>query len=144
MAVKKCLLYAKKNNKDMRYHLRANGYRVLYYDRDLIPKVTFSISPTPDTADVKLTAEGYEQVGKSISVIPGTVVRYKVSQNRYETVERDITINDETLNYPVVLEPDYNRLNVIDYEYTFENYVATLTKYIGTNENVDTPEMEKV
>jgi hypothetical protein len=47
---------------------------------------TFTISPTPSSATVKLTATGYTQSGNSITVPGGTTVNYTVSASGYNTV----------------------------------------------------------
>ena len=144
MAIKKCLLCVKKGDKSIRCHLKHNGDRILYYDRSLIPTVTFSILPDPLDATVKLTAVGYKQHGNAIITAPNTRVDWEVSKEKYEPQSDYLIVSADTIDYPVVLSRLIRKLNVAEYEYTFENEIATLTKYIGESINVDTPETEEV
>ena len=63
---------------------------------------TFTITPSPGNATVKLTAIGYTQVGNSIAVAAGTNVIWEVSADGYTTQSGTETINDD-LNKSVTL-----------------------------------------
>jgi hypothetical protein len=57
----------------------------------------FTINPTPSTATVTLTAEGYTQNGNSINVPSGTVVTYTTAADKYKTRSNEtITITEDT------------------------------------------------
>jgi hypothetical protein len=53
---------------------------------------TFTISPTPSTAIVTLTADGYEQSGNAIIVPNNTEVSYTVSATGYTTQTGTYTV----------------------------------------------------
>ena len=65
--------------------------------------VTLTINPTPADATVTLVAQGYTQVGNSITVEKGTSVTYTVSKTNYTTVSSTITVNEaQTLSVTLV------------------------------------------
>ena len=78
------------------------GSEILYSETH-----TLTINPTPATANVKLTASGYEQVGKTITAKRGTTITYEVSAENYVTQIGTYTIgeNDETLTIDLVRYP---------------------------------------
>lgn len=70
---------------------------------------TFTINPTPSDATVTLSATGYSQVGKSITVEKGTSVSWNVSKSGYVTQSGSQAVNaDETKNITLAedLYPD--------------------------------------
>lgn len=69
----------------------------------LLRYVTFTITPTPSTATVELTADGYEQEGNSITVLSTTRVHWKVYKSGYLPKSDYVTVNDDT-TFPVTLE----------------------------------------
>ena len=82
----------------------------------------FTIVPTPEDATVTLTAEGYPQIGNTISVPPGTSIEYSVSKNNYYTVadtvvvEGDDTVEIELEKYPTLTiypQPDDAIVNLV-------------------------------
>lgn len=68
---------------------------------------TFTITPSPGNATVKLTAIGYTQVGNSIAVAAGTNVIWEVSADGYTTQSGTETINSD-LNKSVILSQSEN------------------------------------
>lgn len=70
----------------------------------------------------------------------GSTIEWKVSKDGYltETGTQTLT-SDTTLN----IELGIPQLNVTDYNYTNNDGVVVLTKYIGTGGDIDTPEIEK-
>lgn len=64
--------------------------------------VTLTIAPSPDTATVELTADGYEQEGKSITVLVGTRVHWKVYKSGY-LPQSDYIVVDDNDTLPVTL-----------------------------------------
>lgn len=66
--------------------------------------VTLTISPTPSTATVTLTASGYTQSGNSITVPYGTTVTYSVSATHYQTKNGSQTVvSTNTVNVSLSL-----------------------------------------
>lgn len=57
---------------------------------------TFTINPTPSTAVVTLTADGYTQDGNSITVASGTDVSYSVSATGYTAQSDTVTVLADT------------------------------------------------
>ena len=53
---------------------------------------TLTVYPIPDDSDVELTADGYTQVGNTITVPKDTVVRYRVSKDNYSTYTNTYTV----------------------------------------------------
>ena len=66
--------------------------------------VTLTISPTPNTATVVLTADGYTQSGNAITVPYGTTVAYTVSATGYTTVTDSVVVTS-TQTVEIELEP---------------------------------------
>lgn len=103
----------------------------------MVKLYTLTINPTPSDATVVLTATGYTQVGNSIAVPSGTVVNWQVSKTDYNTESGSETvIADKTLDVEL---KDGTPIDVSDYEYTLNNKVVTLTKYVGSNTRVVVP-----
>lgn len=60
---------------------------------------TLTINPTPADANVELTANGYTQSTKSITVPANTAVRWKVSKSGYITQTNTLIVSqDQTMN----------------------------------------------
>ena len=80
----------------------------------------------------------YELLAGNTIVVPsGTVVRYTVSKSGYGTETGTLTVTtDQTIN---VILPEPQEIDVSDYEYTLENGILTLTKYVGAGGAVDVP-----
>ena len=73
-----------------------------------------------------------------ITVPKGTTVRYTVSKTGYITQTSTLTLNsDQTIN--IELEAEGREIDVSDYEYTLEDGVVTLTKYVGAGGSVNVP-----
>lgn len=111
---------------------------------DLILLCLYTIIPSPSNATVTLAASGYSQITgtNSILVPKGTTVVWLVEcppEYRPKNGSREVTTNP--YNEPVTLDL-YKRINIEDYDYTLNDEVVTLTKYIGSSVDVDTPEME--
>lgn len=66
---------------------------------------TLTINPTPTTATVTLTAEGYTQNGNSINVPSGTVVTYTTAAEKYKTRSNETITVTENATKEVVLAP---------------------------------------
>jgi hypothetical protein len=82
---------------------------------------TFTINPTPTTATVTLTASGYTQSGKSITVPSNTSVAWKVSASGYtEQSGTHKVTKDENMNIALsaVQQGDIVDLSTISYEKT--------------------------
>ena len=107
-----------------------------------MPDYTLTIVPTPITANVTLSAEGYGTVSgegeQSITVLGNTTVNYNVSAPNYATKRSSIKLlSNNTL--PVVLKA---ALDLEDYEYTTtptDN--VSLTNYIGDKSDITTPHL---
>lgn len=69
----------------------------------LLRYITFTVTPTPNTATVELTADGYEQEGNSIEILSGTRVHWKVYKAGYLPQSNYVVVNDDT-TLPVTLE----------------------------------------
>ena len=79
-----------------------HGYVLIKY---LGPTVTYTINPTPSDATVVLTANGYTQVGNSITVLIGTTIHYEVSKEGYITQSNDVVVsNNMIVNIILVAE----------------------------------------
>lgn len=65
----------------------------------LISMYTFTISPTPSSASVSLTASGYSQSGKSITVPSGTKVSWSVSKSGYTSQSGTQTVTSNYTKY---------------------------------------------
>ena len=74
-------------------------------------KVTLVVVPTPNDATVVLTANGYEQVGNSITVPHGTNVIINVSKENYISKEINLLV-DKNMVYNVSLESQMVTLTV--------------------------------
>ena len=73
-----------------------------------------------------------------ITVPKGTTVRYTVSKTGYITQTSTLTLNsDQTIN--IELEAEGREIDVSDYEYTLEDGVVPLTKYVGAGGSVNVP-----
>lgn len=94
------------------YKVEASGYKTEEGDqvvnstiiKNVVLKqmVTITINPIPVEASVTLTASGYTQVGKSITVPQGTDVSYTVSLYGYDSTTNVITVNSaQTLNVEI-------------------------------------------
>lgn len=70
----------------------------------------------------------------------GSTIEYKVSKDGYKDVTGTLTLTQDT----TITVDIGDTVNVSDYEYTFENTVLTLTKYIGSGGDIETPLIEKV
>ena len=85
-------------------YYRANEDWILDCTNMTSNTVILTINPSPDTATVELEVEGanpfdFEQVGNSITVSPGTKVRYTVSKTDYITQSNVIEVNEtQTVN----------------------------------------------
>lgn len=78
-----------------------------YYEQwlniSLTPIYTLTIVPTPSDATVKLTYEGYNQVGNSISVPKDSYVHYEVSKVGYTSITGNFRVIQNT-TYPISLD----------------------------------------
>ncbi len=106
--------------------------------------VTLTINPTPSDATVRLTADGYTQVGNSITVIYGTIVHCEVSKPDYITYTEDIEMVD-TMTKSVTIEPDGYIYDLDGFAYTknYETKVITISRYFGEDENIVIPRGHK-
>ena len=101
---------------NVQYTVSKNGYETetgiltvsLSYTENIIltELVTFTIQPTPNDANVVLTASGYTQSGNSIVVSSGTTVSWSVSKTGYVSQSGSEVVSTNTTN-PVVLVPSY-------------------------------------
>ena len=134
-------------NDKLSYEISKEGYETITdtavissadtISETMVKLYTLTINPTPSDATVVLTATGYTQVGNTISVPSGTVVNWSVSKTDYSPASGSETvIADKTLN--VELQQG-TEIDVSDYEYTLDNKVVTLTKYVGSNTRVVIP-----
>lgn len=134
-------------NDKLSYEISKEGYKTITDEvvistpktisKTMVKLYTLTISPTPADATVVLTASGYTQVGNTITVPNGTVVSYEVSKQDYKTESGSKTVTaDETLAIELVQGTE---IDVSDYEYTLDNNIVTLTKYIGSNTIVTLP-----
>ena len=134
-------------NDKLSYEISKEGYKTITDEvvistpktisKTMVKLYTLTISPTPEDATVVLTASGYTQVGNTITVPNGTVVSYEVSKQDYKTESGSKTVTaDETLAIELVQGTE---IDVSDYEYTLDNNIVTLTKYIGSNTIVTLP-----
>ena len=134
-------------NDKLSYEISKEGYETITneiviteeeeIEEELVKLYTLTINPTPADATVVLTATGYTQVGNSIAVPSGTVVNWQVSKTDYNTESGSETvIADKTLDVEL---KDGTPIDVSDYEYTLNNKVVTLTKYVGSNASVVVP-----
>lgn len=96
--------------------------------------LTFTINPTPNDANVTLTATGYTQVGNSITVPYGTTVYYTVAKAGLisQTGSRTITSTNTlpiTLNGTLTILPDPSDATV----------VLTATGYTQSGNSITVP-----
>lgn len=77
--------------------------------------------------------------GNSVTADYGSTIGYKVSKELHKDVTGTLTLEqDTTLNINLG-----DAVNVADYEYTHENSVLTLTKYIGSGGDIEVPLIEE-
>lgn len=65
----------------------------------IVPRYTFTISPTPSNATVSLSASGYSQSGNSITVPSGTKVSWSVSRSGYTSQSGTQTVTSNYTKY---------------------------------------------
>lgn len=100
------------------------------------------INPTPSSALVLWQYNGTTYGGKSLICKNGDTVTYEVSAPEYDTVTGSITASkDEVIDVELILT-NGNKVDVTDYEYTKQGIDVTLTRYIGSASDVDTPQAE--
>jgi len=139
MAIKKCHLLVKIGNVLKRCYLRTNNTdKVLILDDSLVEKVTLTIEPSEQDALVRFYIDGVMYQGNSISVIPGTTVRYVVAKYGYYKVDETVVVNG-SMSITVPMEEAMYELDITDYEYTNINYHLKLNKYIGAGADVVVP-----
>lgn len=77
--------------------------------------------------------------GNSVTADYGSTIEYKVSKDGHKDITDTLTLEqDTTLNINLG-----DAVDVGDYEYTHENTVLTLTKYIGSGGDIETPLIEE-
>lgn len=127
------------NGTDVLINVSKEGY-IEYNDRLTITEdknidvilekdmVTLTINPTPYDSTVVLTADGYEQVGNSITVHAGTEVSISVSKFTYESFEDKMVVN-ETQTVDVLLKFIEPELVTLTIEPTPEDATVVFRKY---------------
>ena len=70
----------------------------------------------------------------------GSTIEYKVSKDGHKDVTGTLTLEQDT----TITVNMGDAVDVIDYEYTFENTVLTLTKYVGSGGDIETPLIEEI
>ena len=74
---------------------------------------------------------------KELDVLRGKTLNWRITKEGYIPSVGSIVILD---NSPISIEmKEANTIDVSDYEYTLDNKIVTLTKYIGDNVNVIVP-----
>ena len=119
-------------NAKMTYTVSKDGYETIKGDVVVLGNTsidvvlssntaTITINPTPSDAIVTLTADGYTQVGNSISVDPGTSVNYSV-QGPQEVEVYAWTSQDDP---NVTIYTKKYQLNVLDnvYQSIYDNQI---------------------
>ena len=104
-----------------------------------------AINPTPSNATVTWTYNNSTYPGKTLICQSGTSATYTVSATEYNTATGTIpsAAADQVIDVTLRLE-DGRKVDVTDYTYDLdtEDKEVTLTRYIGPDEDVDTPEAE--
>ena len=84
-------------------NIEKDDYYEQWLNISLTPIYTLTIVPTPSDATVKLTYEGYNQVGNSISVPKDSYVHYEVSKVGYTSISGNFRVIQNT-TYPISLD----------------------------------------
>ena len=107
--------------------------------KTLVPYYTYTLTPIPSDATVTLAASGYQTVSgvgtQSITVEKGTTVLWMVSKEDYITRSDNITITSNLSETKTIEERNY-KVNIDDYEYTFENGGSGTTPTTPGLENI--------
>ena len=115
-------------------------FRDMYVLVRPIKIVTLTINPTPNDATVVLTAAGYTQSNNSITVQEETIITYSVSKEGYIPQSGTITLRSDT-TMSIILAEINGSVDATGYEYTLDGKILSLTKYIGSGGDIDTPEI---
>ena len=103
------------------------------------------INPNPNTASVSWEYNGSTYNGRTLICALDSSATYTVSAPEYNTITNTVTAisADQLINVTLRLT-EGRKVDVTDYEYNVdtEDKDVTLTRYIGSNEDVDTPETE--
>lgn len=74
---------------------------------------------------------------KELDVLRGKTLNWRITKEGYIPSVGSIVILD---NSPIFIEmKEANTIDVSDYEYTLDNNILTLTKYVGDSVNVIVP-----
>ena len=74
---------------------------------------------------------------KELNVLRGKTLNWRITKEGYIPSVGSIVILD---NSPIFIEmKEANTIDVSDYEYTLDNNIVTLTKYVGDSVNVIVP-----
>ena len=74
---------------------------------------------------------------KELDVLRGKTLNWRITKEGYIPSVGSIVILD---NSPIFIEmKEANTIDVSDYEYTLDNNIVTLTKYVGDSVNVIVP-----
>lgn len=114
----------------------------------LVPYCTYTLTPIPADATVTLAASGYNTVSgvgpQSITVEKGTTVMWMIEKEDYETGNGTTTVTTNPQSETQEIEKRNFKVNIDDYEYTFEDGILKLTKYVGTGTTPTTPGLENI
>ena len=111
--------------------------------------VTLTVTPTqPTDAIVTLAADGYPTVSgtgsRSIVVAKGTEVVWMVAKQGWITQSSNVPVTQTDTITVRLDESNEFRINIDGYDYTNSNGDVVLTNYIGNENEVITPIMERV
>ena len=115
--------YIRDPEKDLTYDSNTGSYVLT---SSLVKDYTLTIVPSPSDATVTLTAEGYTQLGNSITVPEGFTVIYSVVKPGYSQKRDSIVVNsDITLNVTL----DQAEVDIIDESTTVKELEVNSTVY---------------
>ena len=74
------------------------------------------------------------------NILRGKTLNWRITKEDFKTSEGSMVIlNDDPIE--IRMRPEKAEIDVSDYEYTVNDYVVTLTKYVGDSVNVVIPNL---
>jgi len=114
----------------------------------LVPYCSYTLTPIPSDSTVTLAASGYNTVSgvgaQTITVLKGTNVVWMIEKDDYETGSGTTTVTTNPQSETQEIEMRNFKVNIDDYEYTLEDGILKLTKYVGSGTTPTTPGLENI
>lgn len=116
--------------------------------KTLVPYCAYTLTPIPADSTVTLAASGYNTVSgvgaQTITVLKGTNVVWMIEKDDYETGSGTTTVTTNPQSETQEIEMRNFKVNIDDYEYTLEDGILKLTKYVGSGTTPTTPGLENI